>query len=167
MTDSDRVSRLQAQIIELLPALNAFARRFHAAHSDADDLIQETVMKALSNLEKFEDGTSLKSWLFTIMRNAFCSRYASAKREAPGSVECVADLRTTPPSQEWTMLAQEVSKEFDKMPDYYRGVLERIAVRGQSYDDVALELHCAVGTVKSRLNRARTRLLDRFGSLDE
>lgn len=166
METQDRSERLAADIVALIPALRAFARRFHTYGGDADDLVQETMAKALSNLEKFQDGTQLKSWLFTIMRNAFCSRYATQRREAPGVVECVADERVVPPAQEWTVLAREVDQACNAMPEYYRSVLDRIVIQGQSYESVALELGCAVGTVKSRLNRARNHILAQFGSLD-
>jgi len=156
----------QSDIVAFLPALRAFARRFYSNQSDADDLVQETVAKALANLDKFEQGTALKSWLFTIMRNIFCSRFAVARREAPGAEQCISDLRTSEPNQHWIVLTKEVESSCRDMPDHFRTVLKRIVIDGKSYEDVAGELGCAVGTVKSRLNRARHQLIDRFGSLD-
>ena len=77
----------RADIVRLIPALRAFARTFCRNPSDADDLVQETLMKALANLDKFEPGTKLKSWLFTIMRNTFYTRAKVLGREAPGIEE--------------------------------------------------------------------------------
>jgi RNA polymerase sigma factor (sigma-70 family) len=156
-----------AQLVQFIPALKAFSRRFYRNAIDADDLIQETLLKALSNRDRFEEGTNLKSWLFTIMRNAFCTRFASARREAPGMTECVADQRVLPPTQEWSLLAKDVERAYAAMPVYYRAVLEAVVIDGLSYEDVAVNLNCAVGTVKSRLNRARHHLIEQFGNLNE
>jgi RNA polymerase sigma-70 factor (ECF subfamily) len=158
--------RFQAQIVELLPALRCFARRFYRNSSDADDLVQETLLRALANSGRFEEGTKLKSWLFTIMRNAFCTRFAIANREAPGPTECVADQRVVEPSQDWSVLARDVEQAYATMPAYFRDVLNAVVVHGLSYEDAADSMNCAVGTVKSRLNRARHYLVERFGDLN-
>ncbi|MDI6837313.1 MAG: sigma factor, partial [Rhizobiaceae bacterium] len=68
------------EIVDLIPALRAFARSLCRQPDEADDLVQETLMKALGNLDKFERGTRLKSWLFTIMRNTFLTRRRTAGR---------------------------------------------------------------------------------------
>jgi RNA polymerase sigma-70 factor (ECF subfamily) len=167
MKTSLSTERLQAEIVEFMPALRAFARRFHRNVSDADDLVQETLVKALANIDRFEEGTKLKSWLFTIMRNAFCTRFAAARREAPGMTECVADKRIALPAQEWTLLAQDVERAYESMPSHYRDVLDAVAIHGRSYEDTAIDLNCAVGTVKSRLSRARHQLIERFGDLND
>jgi RNA polymerase sigma-70 factor (ECF subfamily) len=167
MQELSRTDILNAEIVELIPALRAFSRRFHRNINDADDLVQETLVKALGNIERFEEGTRLKSWLFTIMRNAFCSRFAVARREAPGVSECVADSRVVEASQEWTVLVQDVSRAYGELPSYYRDVLDAVAINGQSYEDAAIRFNCAVGTVKSRLNRARCHLVAQFGDLSD
>jgi RNA polymerase sigma-70 factor (ECF subfamily) len=156
----------QAQIIELIPALRAFSRRFHRNSMDGDDLVQETLLRALANSHHFEEGTRLKSWLFTIMRNAFCTRFSIARREAPGLAECVADQRIVEASQDWTILARDVEQAYIAMPPYFRDVLDTVVIQGLSYEDAASRMNCAVGTVKSRLNRARHYLVERFGDLN-
>jgi RNA polymerase sigma factor (sigma-70 family) len=167
MSELAGTEKIRAELVGLIPALNAFARRFYRVQTDADDLVQETLLKALANLEKFEEGTKLKSWLFTIMRNSFNTRFAGAKREMPGLEDCVSDSRITPPSQEWSLLAQDVEQACNLMPEYYRVVLEAVAIKGMSYDHAAEDMGCAVGTVKSRLNRARHHLIAQFGTLDD
>lgn len=164
---ADGLARIEAELLAQLPALNAFARRFHRIQADADDLVQETLLKAIANIDKFQEGTKLKSWLFTIMRNSFFTRYAVAKREAPGLQDCVADSRASEPSQEWSLLAQDVERACNRMPDHYREVLNSIVLQGMSYDDTAADMGCAVGTIKSRLNRARSHLITQFGALDD
>lgn len=82
-----------SEIVALIPALRAFARTFCRNTSDADDLVQETLTKALAKIEQFEAGTSLKSWLFTIMRNTFYTQAKLARREAPGVSDCASTRR--------------------------------------------------------------------------
>jgi RNA polymerase sigma-70 factor (ECF subfamily) len=166
MEETTRNKHFEAQVVELIPALKAFSKRFYRNTTDADDLVQETLLKALSNSDRFEEGTKLKSWLFTIMRNAFCTRFAHARREVTGVAECVADQRISGPNQEWSLLAQDVERACAAMPIHYSGVLEAVVINGLSYEDVATNMSCAVGTVKSRLNRARHHLIEQFGDLN-
>ncbi|MDH6268903.1 RNA polymerase sigma factor (sigma-70 family) [Rhizobium sp. SG_E_25_P2] len=149
---------IRAEIVELIPALRAFARSFCRNASDADDLVQETLLKAIANIDKFEPGTRLKSWLFTIMRNTFYTRIVVAKREAPGSDACVSDDSAISATQEWTIRGKELERALARLPMHYREVLLLVAVMGESYETAAQVCDCAVGTVKSRLNRARRQI---------
>lgn len=162
MTDPSRTTGLQNEIVELIPALRAFARTFHRNANDADDLVQETLAKALANLNQFDQGTRLKSWLFTIMRNTFCTKFRIAKREAPGIKKCVSGVGVVLPSQEWTIRAKEMEEACNLLPEPYRVVLEYVVIEGRSYDAAAEKFGCAIGTVKSRLNRARQQLAARL-----
>ena len=144
----------QEDVVELIPALRAFARTFCQDTSDADDLVQETLTKALANVDKFERGTRLKSWLFTIMRNTFNTRYKIQSREAPGFEDCVSGDVRCDPTQEWSFRGREVRMALRKLPSHYRDVVIHVAA-GESYIATAELCDCAVGTVKSRLNRAR------------
>ncbi|GES43866.1 RNA polymerase sigma factor [Rhizobium dioscoreae] len=158
MTDSPSTPDLQNEIVELIPALRAFARSFHRNASDADDLVQETLAKALANLNQFDRGTRLKSWLFTIMRNTFCTKFRIARREAPGITKCVSGAGVAAPSQEWAIRAKEMEEACNLLPEPYRVVLEYVVIEGRSYDAAAEKFGCAIGTVKSRLSRARQQL---------
>ncbi|HEX2148498.1 MAG TPA: sigma-70 family RNA polymerase sigma factor [Pseudorhizobium sp.] len=153
----------RADIVRLIPALRAFARTFCRNPTDADDLVQETLMKALANLDKFEPGTKLKSWLFTIMRNTFYTRSKVLGREAPGAEEPVSGDTPTPATQEISARAKEVQRALQKLPPHYREVLTLVAILGESYEAAAEICDCAVGTVKSRLNRARHQILQELG----
>ncbi|OEC96217.1 MULTISPECIES: sigma-70 family RNA polymerase sigma factor [unclassified Rhizobium] len=153
-----RSNRLQAEVVELIPALRAFARTFHRNSTDADDLVQETLTKALANIDQFDPDTRLKSWLFTIMRNTFCTKFRIAKREAPGNKKCISDFGVAPASQEWTIRAKELQRACNRLPEHYRIVLEYVVIEGRSYEDAATKFGCAIGTVKSRINRARQQL---------
>ena len=155
----DTEDRLRSEIVVLIPALRAFAHTFHRNNSDADDLVQETLLKALANLDKFQPGTNLKSWMFTIMRNTFCSRAKLAKREAPGrDDDCGASAGSVPPKQEWHLRGLELEEAMLRLSPSSRAVIRLVAIEGETYEAAAIRLHCAVGTVKSRLNRARIRL---------
>ncbi|WP_246690846.1 sigma-70 family RNA polymerase sigma factor [Neorhizobium alkalisoli] len=153
----------RADIVRLIPALRAFARTFCRTPSDADDLVQETLMKALANLDKFEPGTKLKSWLFTIMRNTFYTRAKVLGREAPGLEENVSGDTPIAATQETVARAREVQRALEKLPAHYREVLTLVAILGESYEATAEICDCAVGTVKSRLNRARHQILQELG----
>jgi RNA polymerase sigma-70 factor (ECF subfamily) len=150
-------------IVEIIPALRALARTFCRNPSDADDLVQETLTKALANIDKFEPGTRMKSWLFTIMRNSFYTRVKVATREAPGAADCVSDRPVMEATQEWALRGTEVREAINRLPPHQREVLVLIGVLGISYEEAAEICGCAVGTVKSRLNRARLGILEDLG----
>ncbi|TWB13631.1 RNA polymerase sigma-70 factor (ECF subfamily), partial [Rhizobium sp. ERR 1071] len=106
--------------------------------------------------------TRLKSWLFTIMRNTFCTKFRIAKREAPGNKKCISDVGVAPASQEWTVRAKELQRACNRLPEHYRIVLEYVVIEGRSYEDAATKFGCAIGTVKSRINRARQQLAEQL-----
>lgn len=153
----------ETAIVDLIPALRAFARTFCRDASDADDLVQETLTKGIANLDKFEPGTKMKSWLFTIMRNTFYTRVKVYSREAPGLADCASGRPVQEATQEWTMRGHEVHAAINRLPPHHREVLVLIGVLGVSYDEAAEICQCAIGTVKSRLNRARASLLEDLG----
>lgn len=153
----------QTEIISLLPALKAFARRFERVDNDAEDLVQETVSKALCHLEQFQDGTSLKSWLFTIMRNTHCSNYKRRKREPVGYVSDLTEYQAPVTStQDWSLRARDVQAAIDKLAARNRDAL-LLVLGGTSYEEAAVICHCEVGTIKSRVNRARSHLCEMLG----
>ncbi|TIT19146.1 MAG: sigma-70 family RNA polymerase sigma factor [Mesorhizobium sp.] len=153
----------EVSIVEFIPALRAFARAFCQAREDADDLVQETLTKGLANIDKFEPGTRMKSWLFTIMRNTYYTRVRAATREAPGIVDCASLAPVSQPAQEWSMQSKEVHRAIQRLPKSQSEVLMLVGVLGVSYEETAVICGCAVGTVKSRLSRARAGVLERLG----
>lgn len=147
------------EIAALIPALRAFARTLVRNPFDADDLVQETLMKGIANSHRFQPGTSLKSWLFTILRNTFYTNIKISNREHPGAAGCVSEDCVLLPSQEWSVRGVELREALDRLPEDQREVLVMIGVLGISYEEAAVICGCAVGTIKSRLNRARNRML--------
>ncbi|SIQ01190.1 RNA polymerase sigma-70 factor, ECF subfamily [Rhizobium sp. RU35A] len=158
MTTDHASDRVRAEMLELIPALRSFARRLDRSPSNVDDLVQETLMRALANLDKFQEGTSLKSWLFTILRNTFCTRFGLAKREIVGLDDCASARPTVNAPQEWAVRAQEFHRAFLDLPRHYRDAVDIILIQGQSYEVAAERCGCPVGTIKSRVNRARAQL---------
>jgi RNA polymerase sigma-70 factor (ECF subfamily) len=150
-------------IVDLIPALRAFARTFSKDPVKADDLVQETLVKGLANIDKYTPGTRMKSWLFTIMRNTFYTRIKMANREGPGLMDCASSRPATAATQEWSLRSGEMARAIEALPDDQRQVIVLIGVLGTSYDDAAHICGCAIGTIKSRLSRARNRLLETLG----
>jgi RNA polymerase sigma-70 factor (ECF subfamily) len=159
--------RIEAQIVVLIPALRAFARTLQRSPAEADDLVQDTLVRALSHLDQFHEGTNIKSWLFTIMRNAFCTRYRIAERERPGLTECIASTKSVPPDQEWRLRGRELEAACGGLPQPYREVFAFVFIEGHSYEDAAAHFECPVGTIKSRVNRARQRIAHAVGEIPE
>ncbi|WP_285539961.1 sigma-70 family RNA polymerase sigma factor [Brucella sp. NBRC 12950] len=150
---------LQADdLVEMIPALRAFSRTFYKNKGDTEDLVQETLMKAIANREKYAPYSPLKSWLFTIMKNTFCTRLWIEKREAPGLEACVSPQLTIRASQESALEAKEVRMALGVLPEKYRPALMLVVFEGNSYHRTADICSCSVGTVKSRLHRARHKL---------
>jgi RNA polymerase sigma factor (sigma-70 family) len=150
-------------VVDLIPAMRAFARTFCPDPSDADDLVQETLTKALANMDKYQEGTRMKSWMFTIMRNTFYTRIKTYVREAPGAAACVSERPVVEATQEWSIRGREVHDAMNRLSPHHREVLMLIGVLGVSYEEAADICKCAVGTIKSRLNRARLSILEDLG----
>ena len=146
-------------LLALRPALQAFARRLTSQACDAEDLVQETILRALHARHLFAEGTNLKSWLFTIMRNSFITRWRRSQREVPTGSEMIEFMVVTPATQDSLLWAREVAEQLlHHLSPTHREVLILVSVQGLSYEDVAQMSGCAVGTVKSRMNRARAAL---------
>lgn len=150
-------------VVALIPALRAFAWSLCRETTEADDLVQETLLKALSNIEKFEPGTQLRAWLFTIMRNTFYSRVKVQAREKTGVADCVADGVSVAATQEWSLRGGELMAAVGRLPAHYRETLILVVMLGESYERAAEICGCRIGTIKSRINRARSMLMAELG----
>ncbi|MGE7369056.1 sigma-70 family RNA polymerase sigma factor [Neorhizobium sp. NPDC001467] len=148
----------EIELLKHLPALRNFARRFHSSPIDVDDLVQETYVKAIANAEKFRRGTQLRSWLFTIMRNTFCTKFGLTRREDVGLADDTALQVSVPATQEWKLRGQELERAISNLPEHQRQAIEMIFIDCLSYEDAAHRCGCASGTMKSRVNRARLQL---------
>ncbi len=154
---------LQAQLAALVPNLRAFARSLCGAADQADDLVQETLVKAWKSRASFDMGSNLKAWLFTILRNTYLSELRKRKYEVQDHNGEMAQQLSVKDGQSGHMDLVDFSKAFALLTAEQREALILIGAEGFSYDDAALMCGCAVGTMKSRVNRARTKLAELMG----
>lgn len=160
MSTEDPRSALHDQIVEVIPNLRAFARSLVSNPAQADDLVQGALMRALSNLDKFEEGTNLRAWMFTILRNLFYSELRKRKREVEDADGGYAATLSTQPNQIAALELKDFRAALSKLPEEQREALILIGASGFSYEDAANICGCAIGTMKSRVNRGRNRLAD-------
>ena len=123
----------------------------------------ETLLKAIRHKDKFQRGTNLRAWLFTIMRNTFFNKRAKRRRERPGKADCVSDTPWTAPTQEWSVRGSEVLDAVNRLPLHYREIFILVVMLGESYETSAEICQIAMGTVKSRVNRARAMVIEDLG----
>jgi RNA polymerase sigma-70 factor (ECF subfamily) len=150
-------ARKNALLAEL-PALRAFAISLSGSHDRADDLVQETVMKAWAAHESFTEGTNLRAWLFTIMRNVYFSQYRKLRREVQDTDGEAASRLAVRPAQEGHLDLADFNEALNRLPVDQREALILVGASGFSCEEAAEICGCAVGTIKSRVNRARQKL---------
>ncbi|SES05810.1 RNA polymerase sigma-70 factor, ECF subfamily [Tranquillimonas rosea] len=154
------------ELVEHLPALRAFAMSLTRNSAAADDLVQDTIEKAWKNLDKFQAGTNLRAWLFTIQRNAFYSSRRKAKREVEDIDGVMAAGLSEKPHHDGRLAMQDFREAFELLPDEQREALVLVGASGFSYEEAAEMCGCAIGTIKSRANRGRRRLAEILGLAD-
>lgn len=149
-------------LLDCMPHLRAFARSLTRNRDQADDLVHDATVRALGAAHQFELGSNFKAWMFTILRN--CHYTAIRKRDwrnVPFD-EAPAEGQATPATQHAALEFCDFRRAFSLLGDSHREVLTLIGASGLSYEEAAKACDCAVGTVKSRVSRAReelTRLL--------
>jgi len=145
-------------MLAAVPSLRAFAISLSGNVDRADDLVQETLLRALAHIDSFQPGTNMSAWLFTILRNLFRSEYRKRRREVEDPEGHYAETLKSQPEQSGRVEFEEFRTALSKLPDDQREALILVGASGFSYDEAAAICGCAVGTIKSRVNRARTRL---------
>jgi RNA polymerase sigma-70 factor, ECF subfamily len=149
---------LRDALLAAVPSLRAFAISLCGQVDRADDLVQDTLLRALSNLDRFERGTNLNAWLFTILRNLFHSEYRKRRREVEDPDGSYAGRLKAQPEQGSRLDLEDFRGALGKLPHDQREALLLVGASGFSYEEAAGICECAVGTIKSRVNRARARL---------
>src|SRR5271165_766953 len=147
-------------MLAAVPSLRAFAISLCGNVDRADDLVQETLLRALANIESFQPGTNMSAWLFTILRNHFRSEYRKRRREVEDGDGSYAETLKSHPEQNGRVEFEEFRVALAKLPGDQREALILVGASGFSYEEAAQICGCAVGTIKSRVNRARTRLAE-------
>ena len=154
------------ELLAEIKNLRAFAISLSGSISLADDLVQEALLRAWSKSDLFQPGTSLRAWLFTILRNIYYSDYRKRSREVQDSDGVHARRLTIPGDQESHLDLEDFRKALTKLPAEQREVLTLIGASGLSYEEPAAICEVEIGTIKSRLSRARSRLIRLLG-MDE
>jgi RNA polymerase sigma-70 factor, ECF subfamily len=150
----------KADLLAAIPKLRAFALSLCGRTAYADDLVQETLVRAWANLGTFVPGSNLAAWLYTILRNEFYSEFRKRRREVADSEGQHAARLVSPPTQDGHMAFLDFRDALAKLPPDHREALILVGASGLSYEEAAQVCSCAVGTMKSRVNRARVRLAD-------
>jgi RNA polymerase sigma-70 factor (ECF subfamily) len=157
-TTDDSQSFSEAQLHSQMRTLRAFAVALSGNLTRADDLVAETVAKALAHADSFQKGTNLGAWLLTILKNHYLSQYRKRKREVEDPDDQIAAQVHVPAAQHDHMDFMDLQEALKKVPSEQKFALLAIA-NGHSYDEAAAMAGCPVGTIKSRVNRARVLLL--------
>jgi RNA polymerase sigma-70 factor (ECF subfamily) len=146
-------------LIDEMEKLQKFARRLCRNEADAEDLLQATLMKALEKKEMFQDGTNLFSWTSKIMYNDFVSGYRrKVKFETKYDCEDLIQNQAMAPQQDNLFELSQVEEAMNELSEEHRTVLVCVCVKGMKYHEVSEMLQIPVGTVRSRLSRAREQL---------
>src|SRR4051812_6029005 len=153
-TDAD----FRAGLLSATPHLRAFAMSLTGQREAADDLVQDTLLRALQYPDRFEPGTKLQAWLFTILRNIFYSGHRKGRREVEDVDGLYAAKLLTPPEQLGCVEFAALHSALAKLSDEQREAVILVGAEGYSYEQVAEICGTKLGTIKSRVNRARKRL---------
>jgi len=155
MTQNDDFA---ADLLEQLPHLRAFARLIARNPATADDLVQDTLLRALANRHQYQPGTNLRGWLITIMRNRFYNMMRKSSHTAEVSVDYLDQLRAVDGGQMAAVEITEFKAALDRLPAAHKEALILVGASGYSYDEAAEIVGCPPGTIKSRVSRARAEL---------
>lgn len=162
MTQSDP----RDELVDHLPAMRAFAISLTRNPSVADDMVQDTLVKAWTNIDKFDPGTNMRAWLFTILRNTYYSSRRKTKREVADIDGIHTEALAEKPAHDGRLQMKDFSVAFAELNDEQREALLLVGASGFSYEEAANMCGVAVGTIKSRIGRARQRLTELM-ELDE
>ncbi|MGU3340754.1 sigma-70 family RNA polymerase sigma factor [Methylobacterium mesophilicum] len=154
-------------LMKALPALRTFALSLTADVTRADDLVQETFVKAWTKWHHFTPGTNFTAWLFTILRNQLYSEARKRKREVEDAEGIQAGKLMAPADQEDASTLKVVWERIGDLPAAQRQALLLVGAEGRTYEEAAALIGCQVGTVKSRVSRARTQLVEQLGLRDD
>ena len=162
LSDAD----FKAQLAEVIPHLRAFGRSLSGNRDMADDLVQETLLKAWAARARFQAGTNMRAWTFIILRNLFLSQMRRSKFKGEWDEHTADTLLAAPASQDRHVELGDMQRALMELPETQREALILVGAGGFAYEEAAEICGCAVGTIKSRANRGRKRLAELL-DLDE
>lgn len=150
------MSKFGVELEVHIASLRRYARALLRNRTDAEDLVQEALARAVARADTFKTGTNLRAWLFTILHNVHVNQVrARAARPVEVPVEAVEARLVTPARQEERVEVRDMMRALDELPDEQRQVLLLVALESLKYEEVAATLGVPIGTVMSRLSRAR------------
>lgn len=149
---------VRAEVIAVLPHLRAFARFLTGHRERADDLVQDAVVRALTAAHQFQPGTNFKAWMFTILRNLFYNEGRKSRMKTDTLDEMNESQHAMGPTQESGLEFDDFRRAFWRLTEEQREVLILVGASGVSYEEAAVICGCAIGTIKSRVSRARSQL---------
>ncbi len=158
-----REKAFQASLLAMVPNLQRFARSLLRSHVGADDLLQNTLLRAWRSRASFAPGTNLEAWLFTIMRNQFYNEHRKRGREVQDEDGAQAERMVSLPEQGGHLDLSDVQAALDRLAPPMRQALVLVAIENLTYEETAAVMQCRIGTVKSRVWRARTQLAEMLG----
>ena len=144
------------RLVELIPRLRRYARALVGDRATADDLVQDTLERAWAKLHLYRRGTDLRAWLFTVMHNVHVNRVRAARPTDPLEDEMPELAQRA--SQGDALLVRDLDRAISRLPAEQRAVLLLVTLEEMSYETVARSLEIPIGTVMSRLSRAREKL---------
>lgn len=147
-------------LIAAIPGLRAFGISLTSSAERADDLVQETMLKAWKSFESFEQGSNMRAWLYTILRNEFYTQLRKRKREVEDADGVFAARLSVSGGQESHLDMEDMRAALSQLPPDQREAIILVGASGFSYEEAAQICFVAVGTIKSRVSRARTRLAE-------
>jgi RNA polymerase sigma-70 factor, ECF subfamily len=153
-----RSPEFREQLVAAIPGLRAFGLSLTARGDRADDLVQETLMKAWKHYDSFEPGSNMKAWLYTILRNEFYTQLRKRKREVEDADGFYSSRVAVHAEQEGHLDMADLRGALAHLPEDQREAIILVGASGFSYEEAAEICSVAVGTIKSRVNRARARL---------
>jgi RNA polymerase sigma-70 factor (ECF subfamily) len=163
MTQFAQTDNPRDQIVGHLPQMRAFAISLTRNLSAADDLVQDTIVKAWTNIDKFTPGTNLQAWLFTILRNTFYSNRRKQTREVADPEGVFVGQLSVKPDHDGKLAFADFRRAFDQLCAEHREVLILVGASGFTVEEAAQMIGVAPGTIKSRTSRARKLLAQLMG----
>ncbi|WP_439124022.1 RNA polymerase sigma factor [Marivita sp.] len=155
------------EIVEHLSAMRAFAMSLTRNSALADDMVQDALVKAWTKIDSYQPGTNMRAWLFTILRNTYYSHHRKARREVADVDGEMAASMSQKPDHDGRLQMRDFNRAFEQLNDEQREALVLVGAGGFSYEEAAETCGVAVGTIKSRVNRARKQLVELLKMSDD
>lgn len=160
LMDDDVALDPRDELVTHLGALRAFGLSLCRNSAAADDLVQDTVLKAWKSIDKFEEGSNMRAWLFTILRNTYYTNFKKSRREVADIDGVMSEKLSVKPDHDGRLAYSDFMAAFVQLPVDQREALTLVGASGFAYHEVAEMCGIAPGTVKSRVARARQKLVE-------